>query len=161
MTFFNKILLFPNQCIIGRWSYPFQKADVHVLCLLWAPLFHGRACGELRLLQASRVAFLLLLLLFSFFFSFFVHDKIRRDFKFGQLVKEALHNGLVLHVQEERGTSINHFFLLHCEVARDLWVSISLLFGLEWLMPQKWRSCWCAREVNICLIIYVGHCCTI
>jgi hypothetical protein len=39
------------------------------------------------------------------------------------------------------------YLLLHYEVARDLWVSIFRLFGLEWVMPQRvmellagWRS---------------------
>jgi hypothetical protein len=52
-------------------------------------------------------------------------------------VKEARHSdGLVLAMQEEQGMAINRF-LLHCEVARDLWVSISLLFGLEWVICLK------------------------
>jgi hypothetical protein len=39
------------------------------------------------------------------------------------------------------------YLLLHYEVARDLWVSIFRLFGLEWVVPQRvmellagWRS---------------------
>jgi hypothetical protein len=44
------------------------------------------------------------------------------------------------------GKSIDH---LHCDVARDLWVSVFCLFGIEWVMPLwvvellgSWRPDW-------------------
>jgi hypothetical protein len=36
--------------------------------------------------------------------------------------------------------SIDHL-LLHCKVARDLWVSAFRLFGIEWSCPNWWWSC--------------------
>jgi hypothetical protein len=37
---------------------------------------------------------------------------------------------------KKNGESIDHL-LLHCEVARDLWVSIYNLFGVVWVMPRQ------------------------
>jgi hypothetical protein len=37
---------------------------------------------------------------------------------------------------KKSGESIDHL-LLHCEVARDLWVSIYKLFGVVWVMPRR------------------------
>jgi hypothetical protein len=36
---------------------------------------------------------------------------------------------------KKNGESIDHL-LLHCEVARDLWSYIFILFGIEWVMPR-------------------------
>jgi hypothetical protein len=36
---------------------------------------------------------------------------------------------------KKSGESIDHL-LLHCEVARDLWSYILILFGVEWVMPR-------------------------
>jgi hypothetical protein len=40
--------------------------------------------------------------------------------------------------------SIDHF-LFHCEVTRNLWVSVFRLIGIEWIMPQwvvELLACW-------------------
>jgi hypothetical protein len=42
------------------------------------------------------------------------------------------------------GESIDHL-LLHCEVARELWTLIFLLFEVEWIMPKRvieLLACW-------------------
>jgi hypothetical protein len=36
---------------------------------------------------------------------------------------------------KKSGESIDHL-LLHCEVARDLWSYVLILFGVEWVMPR-------------------------
>jgi hypothetical protein len=36
---------------------------------------------------------------------------------------------------KKNGESMNHL-LLHCEVARELWSYIFILFGIEWVMPR-------------------------
>jgi hypothetical protein len=36
---------------------------------------------------------------------------------------------------KKSGESIDHL-LLHCEIARDLWSYILILFGVEWVMPR-------------------------
>jgi hypothetical protein len=36
---------------------------------------------------------------------------------------------------KKSGESIDHL-LLHCEVARDLWSYILILFGVEWVIPR-------------------------
>jgi len=38
-------------------------------------------------------------------------------------------------MSKKSGENIDHL-LLHCEVARALWVLIYSLFGLEWIIPQ-------------------------
>jgi len=36
---------------------------------------------------------------------------------------------------KKSGEFIDHL-LLHCEVARDLWSYVLILFGVEWVMPR-------------------------
>jgi hypothetical protein len=38
-------------------------------------------------------------------------------------------------ISKKSEESIDHL-LLHCEVARDFWSYILILFGVEWVMPQ-------------------------
>jgi hypothetical protein len=37
---------------------------------------------------------------------------------------------------KKSGESIEHL-LLHCKVARDLWIYIFTSFGVEWVMPRR------------------------
>jgi hypothetical protein len=37
---------------------------------------------------------------------------------------------------KKSGKSIN-YLLLHCDVARDLWNYLLILFGVEWVMPRR------------------------
>jgi hypothetical protein len=45
------------------------------------------------------------------------------------------------------GESIDHFFL-HCPVAREMWVVIFNLFGMNWVMPQWWLISWLVGKVS-------------
>jgi hypothetical protein len=38
---------------------------------------------------------------------------------------------------------------IHYKLARDLCVLVFNLFGIEWIMPQRWRSCWLVGEVGL------------
>ena len=41
---------------------------------------------------------------------------------------------------KKSGESINHF-LLHCEVAIELWNMVCQLFGVTWVMPGRMKEC--------------------
>jgi hypothetical protein len=52
------------------------------------------------------------------------------------------------------GETIDHL-LLHYEVAKDSWVSIFCLFGIEWVMPNRWvelLACWRGQFGSYCSI---------
>jgi hypothetical protein len=45
---------------------------------------------------------------------------------------------------KEDGENIDHLFL-HCTVARELWSSVFILFGVSWVMPRRvvdLLTCW-------------------
>jgi hypothetical protein len=45
---------------------------------------------------------------------------------------------------KKSGESIEHLFL-HCEVARELWCEIFILFGVKWVMLERvieLLDCW-------------------
>jgi hypothetical protein len=47
---------------------------------------------------------------------------------------------------EKSGEFIDN--LLHCEVARDLWSSLFNLFGFDWVMSRRVKSCWRVGEAR-------------
>jgi hypothetical protein len=84
-------------------------------------LFPGRIYGVLRLQQ--RVAFFVWSVELG---KILTHDNLRKR------------NVIVIEwycLCKKSGESIDHL-LLYCEIARDLWSYILILFGVEWVMPR-------------------------
>jgi hypothetical protein len=45
--------------------------------------------------------------------------------------------GKILTLDNLRKWHIINHLLLHCKVARELWVLIFRLFGVEWIVPKR------------------------
>jgi hypothetical protein len=39
--------------------------------------------------------------------------------------------------------------VLYCDIARDLWNLVFQIFGVEWVMPRRWRISWPLGKIGL------------